>query len=824
MITCVPRVRQTWAAAVVASALFLATRAHGRVIEVGSELDYPPFASVDARGRPTGFSVDLLKAILAEMHIEAEFQVGPWADIRAAFERGELDLLPLMAISEERRRYAAFSVPHMVMHGALFTRAGAHAVPRVEDVGRLRLVVMRGDIAHEYARSMGWCDRCILVDTIPEAMRRLAAGEGDAVLTGRLLGLVVLRQHGIEGVVPQRLALPGFVQKFAIGVRKDAPDLLAAINEGLAIIKEKGIYEQLYERWLGVYEVQAQVDLRAWLLRGGIAAGALMLVMGLLMFVQMQRSLRRAVADRTAELGALQREYAHTLASQSGMVLKLRPGPGGVRVVHGHGVLLERLGLDSGAIAGRLVREVFEPAIAEKLEPAALRARDEGSAGVDCASGTRELVFTAVLRATEAGREARREAGREAGREAEIVAACIDITGRVRIEDELREAVLAAEKASRAKTEFLSRASHEIRTPLTGIIGFTDILAESEPDPERQRYVATIADCSRSLLQVLNDLLDLGKIELGAVQLEYEACDVRAEIDEVLRLFRPACDRRGVHLVSAIAPDVSRWLWLPGKQVRQILVNLVGNAVKFTAQGTIRVEAAIEPRAPAGVSFVLRVSDTGIGIPPGLQRALFEPFSSAQRSGVGSEAGTGLGLAICKQLCALMDASIEVTSEEGRGTTFSVRAPSRPCRPVTEPEEPRALDIDLTGVRALVAEDNAINQMVAVHVLRGLGVEPHVVGNGQDAIEALARERFDVVFLDIQMPVMDGLAAARTIRETHGAELPLIAFTAGTMTHERMECLNSGMNDFVSKPVIRAQVAEVLSKWLSAPVARDAGA
>jgi ABC-type amino acid transport substrate-binding protein len=235
-----------------------------------------------------------------------------------AFERRELDLLPLMAMTEERRQTAAFSVPHTVAHGAVFTRASAPALERVEDVGRLQLIVMRGDLAHDYATSMGWCVRCVLAETIPDAMRSLAAGDGDAVLIGRLIGMQVLQQHGIEGIEPQRIVLPGFVQKFAIAVHKDDPDLLAAVNEGLAIIKQKGIYDHIYERWLGVYETQEQLDVRTWLIRGGIAAGALALGMGLLMFVQMQRSLRRTVARRTAELNALQQEYAHTLGSQSG--------------------------------------------------------------------------------------------------------------------------------------------------------------------------------------------------------------------------------------------------------------------------------------------------------------------------------------------------------------------------------------------------------------------------------------------------------------------------------------------------------------------------
>ena len=713
-------------------------------------------------------------------------------------------------------------MPHTVVHGAVFTRKDAPALESVEDVGRLQLIVMRGDIAHDYARSMGWCGRCVVAETTPDAMRILAAGKGDAVLAGRLIGLQVLRQHGIEGIVPQQIALPGFVQKFAIGVHKDDPDLLAAINEGLAIVKQNGVYDRIYERWLGVYEAQEQIDVRAWLIRGGIAAGALTLAMGLLMFVQMQRSLRRTVAERTAELGALQQEYAHTLGSQSGMVLKLRAEAGGVRVAHGHGVLLERLGLDRDAIAGRLLSEVFEPSIAEKLEAAALRARADGTASADCSATTRELVFTASLRAT--GTEPRVEPRAEPRVEprAEIVAACIEITSRVRMEQELHEAVLVAEKASRTKTEFLSHASHEIRTPLTGILGLVEILLENQRDPRVQQHLGVIQECSRSLLQVINDLLDLGKIELGAVQLEHQACDVRAEIDQVLQLFRPSCDRRGVALVSAIAPDVPGWLWLSRKQVRQILINLVGNAVKFTARGTITVEARVEPRLPGeGVFCVLRVIDTGIGIPPALQGSLFEPFSPAQRSGVSSEAGTGLGLTICKQLCTLMDASLEVSSQEGQGTTFSVRVPSRACRPLTDPDPPRSSTVDLASVRLLVAEDNEINQMVAFHMLRGLGAEPLVVGNGREALEALERERFDLVFLDIQMPVMDGLTAARAIRQRHGDEIPLIAFTAGIMTHERMECLNSGMKDFVSKPVLRAQLIEVLSKWVKSPASRE---
>ncbi|HWN67532.1 MAG TPA: transporter substrate-binding domain-containing protein, partial [Haliangium sp.] len=692
-ITFVPCGRHTCAVAVLASTLILATQAHGdgRVIRVGSEVDYPPFASVDAQGQATGFSIELLHAIAAEMHLDVQIRVAPWAEIRDAFERRELDLLPLMAITEERRQRAAFSVPHTVAHGAAFTRADARPLKDLDELGRLQLIVMRGDIGHEYASARGWCGRCIVAETIPDAMRSLVAGNGDAVLVGRLIGMQVLQQHDIQDIVTQRLVLPGYVQKFAFAVHTDDIDLLAVINEGLAIVKQKGVYDEIYARWLGVYQTPEQIDLRAWLVRGGIAAGALTLAMGLLMFVQMQRSLRRTVAERTAQLSALQQEYAHTLGSQSGMVLKLRAEAGSVRIAHGHGILLERLGLDSHAIAGRLLTEVFEPSIAEKLEAAALRARADGTASVDCSAAARELVFTASLRATET--EPRVEP------RAQIVAACIDITSRVRMEQELHEAVLAAEKASRAKTEFLSHASHEIRTPLTGIIGLVEILQESEHDPRLQQYLGTVQECSHSLLQVINDLLDLGKIELGAVQLDHEACDVRTEIAQVLQLFRPACDRRGVALVSAIAPDVPGWLWLSRKQVRQILINLVGNAVKFTARGTITVEASVAPRQPAGVLFELRVIDTGIGIPPALQGALFEPFGPAQRSGVSSEGGTGLGLTICKQLCALMDATLELSSQEGQGTTFSVRVPSRACRPLTDPEPPRASEVDLAGVR-----------------------------------------------------------------------------------------------------------------------------
>jgi signal transduction histidine kinase/HPt (histidine-containing phosphotransfer) domain-containing protein/ActR/RegA family two-component response regulator len=778
----------------------------------------PAWAPIDfdgADGMPAGLAADLMALVAQRLDLNVEYVRGQtfMQAYESARARG-VDLLLASSRNAERERHFAFSAPILTYRSVIVVRDDTPFIPDVAALADKTFALVTG-----YTETAALMERypalkVLPVDDVGAALEAVATGKADATVGNITVMHYKLRELGLANL---KVAAPTDDQdrRVYIAVRDDWPELVGILNKGLATITPEE-RQRLLDRWINVEYERGLDPAAVWRTTLQALSGAGLVA--LFVFVYLRR-LRREIAERRTlqqELAEARQHVVDMAQGLPGVVYQsiVRPDGSG-QVVFGREAYYNLLGLDLAEPVldwPTLSSVVVEEDRARLRETMAHAVKTLGLLNIDFRvrgdNGPRWIHIEAIpKRSTDPS-----IAGIWNGY-------AMDITERKRLEADLAASQDAANAANRAKSEFLANMSHEIRTPMNAIIGLSHLTLKTDLNHRQRDYLTKISGAAQSLLRIVNDVLDVSKIEAGQLQLENIRFNVHTIFDDLVSIVGHRIAEKGLELHMDVGPELPAYLLGDPLRLSQVLLNLTNNAVKFTPRGRVSVQARVVEHVDEGVRVRFAIEDTGVGLTEEQAARLFRPFVQADSSTTRRFGGTGLGLSISKRLVELMGGEIGVSSVPGRGSTFwftvlLARAPFAEQAPAPASTAPPP---NLAGARVLLAEDNPINQQVAVELLQGAGVMVDVAANGQEALNAVLARGYDAVLMDLQMPVMDGLQATRAIRDQPRLkELPIIAMTASVMSGDRDRCLEAGMSDHISKPIGIEQLMGTLARWLPA--------
>ena len=775
---------------------------------------HAPFAFLDQR-QVRGMDVELAQWMAAETGFKVRFEAASLKQGMDLLRSGEADVMMSLFYSDQQDAEFDFSNPTETAPIGLYVRADREGITDYEDLEGLRVAVTGASRTLDELQRKNIQCQVRFVTTAEECVRLVEEGAVDAMIGNELVVQHYLDSAGMGDLKP--IGDPLYNAKMCMAVKKGNLALLGMLNKGIAHAQEEGTLYKIQAKWLGAEYAKPALPLHTMVPMALGAAALLALI--ILLALLWKRKLRDAVEART-------RLYAD---SEERLRLLFENSPDAILVFDQEGHIVA-----ANSQAGRLVKMDRQELLSKTIYDLAPEdSRDEVSANIAkwFAGNLKQceglsLASDGSCRPIEMTGSLQKISGKQS-----LQLNIRDISPRKEAEEQMLAARKLAEEAremaerakelaetsNQAKSEFLANMSHEIRTPLNGIVGMVQLLADTEMNSEQQNCTDTILQSSTGLLKIINHVLDISIIEAGQMNVRESVIDLRAMCETLYAMFRPIAEQKGIDLRCTCMDNVPRCVTGDDGLVEQVLVNLLGNAMKFTHHGSVNLNIECNSKSGMDAQLYFQVIDTGIGIEKEKQATIFEKFTQADGSHKRMYGGTGLGLSICKQLIELMGGNIGLFSSKGKGSTFyfNLTLPQTDLTPAPEPVSGRATTIARSDVKVLLVEDNKVNQKVAMAILQKAGCAVDAAENGQDAIQQIQREHYDVVLMDCQMPVMDGFEATARIRAMQEplCRIPIIAITAHAMKDDHRKCLDGGMDDYLSKPFGRQELIDLINKY-----------
>lgn len=785
-----------------------------RVI-VGGDFAYPPYEYLDSNGNPTGYNVELSQAIAAEMGFEVQFRMGKWAKVREWLDQGVVDIVQGMAHSPERAKLYHFSIPHTQTWRSVFVRQDSE-IKDITDLKMAEVVLQQGDIAEDLLSEIAYRGNRVTVPTQADALHLLNSGKYDAAIVNHAHGYYLMKTLSLGRL----MSLPNKLQPRDYCYASHDKNLINEIDAAIAVLSKSGKLKELHDKWFSVHDADKDQQLKdrrqLWWF---VAMGLAVLASAAAWFLFLRNKLKMQTGNLNRELyesqtlqNNLMREYK--LFTQ-GPVLVFKASVQPLKLFHvsdnltRFGYSSETLMKGTYALEELIFEEdrrVFFDELFEAISSDMLTySRRFRFVGKD---GTLHWVMCYMLLNSDP-------------EDRFIVFGFLtEIDKQISLERDLQKAKEAAEAANVAKGYFLANMSHEIRTPLNGIMGFVQVLMHQEQNPSQRKYYEQIYRCGKSIMVLVNEILDFSRLETGRLELQRSNFSPKQMIEDIAKGFiyrreKPHLDIR-TNVRSGVPPHVFGDLL----RLRQVLINLVQNAIRYTNEGWVEVSADVYTRSDTELRLIFSVSDTGCGINPKKQGDIFDSDPLQYPLIQGTPKESGLGLSIVKKLVGLMNGFIWVESEVGSGSSFFIIIPFVPVQESSVPdisEEIPADSIQDSGVslNILLVEDEPINQIVTKRLLERWKHRVSVAANGEIAVQMYGKNIYDLILMDIQMPVKDGVSATLEIRELeklNDRHTPIIAFTAAAMSGDRERFLASGMDDYISKPVDTVLLKQMLNR------------